>query len=183
MCNKLFSLESFNNSYIELQQYSHYLFDRFGKSVLNNINVVFWAKDGNGTPCLVEGCYNYWAGDQELTLLDIFNGFKPEKFLSRLQDYYLRTLGENEEEYNDGDYTEDSFLEYGWEYSTVEQGNLFYGRANYVEGSVFGEVIGVRFSCDVKECGGLEESEYINKEGLEKLAESIKNKTVEKPRW
>lgn len=80
---------------------------------------------------------------------------------------------------------EESFLSYGWEYSTVNQGNLFYGRTNHVEGPTFGEVIMVGGSSeDIREWDGNYESEEdINEKGLRKLADAIAQGKTESPRW
>ena len=237
------SQDNFEQAYLELQSVAKKLVKEYGEEVTDEMNVVFWAKDGDGTPCLVEGAYNYWSGDAELTMTEIANGERPNGFISKLDrfiekepEYVAMFLAEHvahavrddlnlgadwqelrdimwkegdmgidfdalvsyvrdnfdvdEDDIDEMDYDsyaadhEESFLSYGWEYSTVNQGNLFYGRTNHVEGPTFGEVIMVGGSSeDIREWDGNYESEDINEKGLRKLADAIAQGKTESPRW
>lgn len=226
----------------ELQRYARKLKRQYGKEITDQMNVVFWAKDDNGTPCLCEGFYNNWCGDSELTISDLAEGCSPEMFLSKIQAYIdrepefiLEYLSEKvirgiiedlslsfnwvdlqkvfyNKEKRDfnydalyeavkselGDKTKEDFIElcksyeedsnesfinYGWEYSPVEQGNLFWGRSTCKSGPTFGEVIGIGWTEDIREWDGARDEEEINKDGLLSLAEAIKTGTTEPLRW
>lgn len=233
----------FEASIRELQKLARDIRSEYGDDVADEINVVFWAKDGTGTPCLVEGSYNYWSGDEELTFSELADGAVPSSFISKLDRYiekepeyiamflaehvanavrddlnldadwqelkdimwkegdrdidfdalvsYVRdNFDVDEDDLDEMDYDsyaadhEESFLSYGWEYSTVNQGNLWYGRTNHVEGPTFGEVIMVGGSSeDIREWDGAHSEEDINEKGLRKLADAIAQGKTERPRW
>lgn len=84
------SQDNFENAYRELQSFAKKLVKEYGEEVTDEMNVVFWAKDENGTPCLVEGAYNYWSGDAELTITEIANGASPNGFISKLDKCIAR---------------------------------------------------------------------------------------------
>lgn len=239
------SQDNFENAYRELQSFAKKLVKEYGEEVTDEMNVVFWAKDENGTPCLVEGAYNYWSGDAELTMTEIANGASPNGFISKLDkcidrrgayvaEYYAEAVAEDVIDrfdldiyrtdlqsiiWNDGDTSVDfqalisylrddcgieiddedrliddienscgdhdnAIIEYGWEYSTVEQGNLWYGRSNHADGPIFGEVVLIGgYSENIREWDGNDAREDINEKGLRKLADAIAQGKTERPRW
>lgn len=239
------SQDNFEQAYRELQSFAKKLVKEYGEEVTDEMNVVFWAKDENGTPCLVEGAYNHWSGDAELTMTEIANGERPNGFISKLDkcidrrgayvaEYYAEAVAEDVIDrfdldisrmdlqsiiWNDGDTSVDfqalisylrddcgieiddedrlidaienscgdhdnEIIEYGWEYSTVEQGNLWYGRSNHADGPIFGEVVLIGgYSENIREWDGNDEREDINEKGLRKLADAIAQGKTERPRW
>lgn len=237
------SKSNFDSAFSELKDLAQKLKKEYGEKVTDEMHVVFWAKDNTGTPCLVQGTYNHWSGDEELTMTEIADGDRPNSFLSKL-DKCINKEGENvayfyaeavgkyiKDEYDvddsvaelrdvlykagstDVDFDalvshlkdegfeiedEDNFIEecaqacgdkdhsiivYGWEYSTVNQGNLFYGRTNHVDGPDFGEVVTLYETENIREWDGNYGAEDINEKGVRKLAEAIKKGTIEAPRY
>ena len=174
------SLRLFGEVYCELQTFARFLLNKYGREVTDEINVIFWAKDENGTPCLVEGAYNYWIGDDEMTLSDVAEGACPKDFMDRLEKCidnmgkYVSELAESEEDYDDL-----SCVRFGWEYATTNQGNLFWGRSNVKKRQSFCEVI---YAYGDTDCAELE-SNTFNKDSLLSLVKAIKDNTVEKPRY
>ena len=235
-CRESFDSEdSFNSAFNDLVQCAKRMLNKYGKDVTDEINVVFWAKDGDGTPCLVNGAYNYWSGDAELTLTEIADGEKVNNFVKKIDAYikkepdYLKEYlvedvvnnvvdefdldinsrdlldkignttdykslyriikgslnGISEEDFFDFCYSaeenssfDSGLVEYGWTYSTVNQGNLWYGRSNSVKGLIFCEDIFA--SRDSSEAYV---NDDINQKGLEDLARKIKNGTQERLRY
>lgn len=235
------SQDSFESSLKELQDIARQIRDEYGEEVTDEMNVVFWAKDDDGTPCLVKGAYNYWSGDAELTMTELADGASPDGFIKDLDEYIAKApefiaeylaeyvaesvieefnldadrwelqeimwkQGDTGVDYNalynaikdelDG-MDEDEFVEhcqedfepdhdrsgvdYGWEYSTVNQGNLFYGRSNHVDGPTFGEEIYLWDSIDMNDEFGIDIE--LNEDGLWDLAEKIANNETESPRY
>ena len=76
--------DTFESSFAALQRVAQKLVKEYGEDVTDEMNVVFWAKDQSGTPCLADGAYNHWSGDEEITITEIANGVKPERFISKL---------------------------------------------------------------------------------------------------
>jgi hypothetical protein len=233
-CNeRVDSKTDFDSSYTNLKVLARQLKKEFGKEVTDEINVVFWAKDEDGAPCLVNGAYNYWSGDAEYTLSEIADGAYPRDFMKALDKYiedlpsYLREItaenvadalihtynldidrrelqeiidnvhfdyeklydvlsrshelkGDKHKFFNFCSDAEEmvSDCKYGWEYSTVEQGNLWYGRSNSVKGPVFYE----RIDMFDHNADDFNESD-INESGLRRLAEKIAKHTTERPRY
>lgn len=234
------SQDSFESSIKELQDIARKIRDEYGEEVTDEMNVVFWAKDDDGTPCLVEGAYNYWSGDEELTMTELADGASPDGFIKALDEYIAKEpefiaeylaehvargvidefdldadwgelqdimwkRGDTGVDYNalydaikdelDGmdedefvDHCQQEFevdhdhseVDYGWEYSTVNQGNLFYGRSNHAKGPTFGEEINLWDSIDLNDEFGFEID--LNEDGLWDLAEKIANNETESPR-
>ena len=226
--------DTFDETYRELQKVARELVKEYGKEVTDEMNVVFWAKDQNGTPCLVEGSYNRWSGDAELTITEIAEGSTPDGFIKALdkcfvdsvsyindlaiervvdalnKEYELRlgygdlegidyeTLYDNLIEDGEGipddkdDFVEfcheketenmDETFAFGWEYSTVKQGNLFYGRSNsnFAKGCTF--LVSVSMFGETEDCSYAGETD-IDEVGLQKLADAIASGKTESPRW
>lgn len=226
--------DTFESSFADLQRVAQKLVKEYGEDVTDEMNVVFWAKDGDGTPCLVNGAYNYWSGDAELTITEIAEGSKPDGFIKALdkcfvdsvpylnelatenvvdalnKEYGLRlgtgdlegidyeTLYDNLiEDGEDIPDDKDDFVEFcqekemedfdeafafGWEYSTVEQGNLFWGRtnSNFAKGCTF--IVTVDLFGQTDDCSYAGETD-VDEKGLRKLADAIANHTTERPRW
>ena len=241
------SIESksrFDSSFEQLKSLAKRLQKEFGKQVTDEMIVVFWAKDDEGTPVLVKGAYNYWTGDEELTMTEIAKGAYPSTFMKNLDAYvekepefiseylseevangiidaydleehfldlqkvmwkrgavgvdykalykYMKDKHDIKEDFDDFldtcyDLEADhdvSIVEYGWNYSTKEQGNFWYGRSNHVKGPVFGEVISIDESQDIVGWGGYDlDNSDINEKGVRRLARNIKNGTTERPRY
>ena len=235
--------DTFDETYRDLQKVAKELVKEYGEEVTDEMNVVFWAKDQYGTPCLVEGAYNYWHGDEEITITEIANGVRPKSFLSKLDKCFVDVvpwIAENcaekviesaADEYNldidraevmdqcfsgtldygafyayiienfgdiDDDDDEDEFVAncqdryeseyfdetfaFGWEYSTVNQGNLFYGRSNsdFAKGCTF--LVSVNMFGETDDVSYAGETD-IDKEGLKRLANAIDSGKTESPRW
>lgn len=233
--------DTFEKSYAELQSFAKELVKEYGEEVTDEMNVVFWAKDQQGTPCLVNGSYNKWAGDGELTMTEIADGANPDWFLSALDKcfkedvpwiakncaekvidsaakeynldidraevmeqcfsgtldyeafyaYIVDTFGDiddDEEEFvsNCQDSWESDYFDevysFGWEYSTVNQGNLFYGRSNsdFAKGCIF--LVSVSMFGETEDCSYVGETD-IDEDGLQKLADAIDSGKTESPRW
>lgn len=233
--------DTFEQTYAELQAFAKELVKEYGEEVTDEMNVVFWAKDQQGTPCLVKGAYNYWSGDDEMTMTEIANGDKPSGFLSALDKcfkeavpwiaeycaekviefaaeeynldlnrgdvmkqcfeggldyeafyaYIVENFGDiDDDEYEfvsncqerwESDYF-DEVYSFGWEYSTVKQGNLFYGRSNSDTAR------GCTFLVSVSMFGETDDCSYagntvIDEKGLHKLADAIAQGKTERPRW
>ena len=233
--------DTFDETYRELQKVAKEFVKEYGDEVTDEMNVVFWAKDQDGTPCLAEGAYNAWSGDEELTITEIANGMKPERFISKLDkcfvdavpyiaencarhvidrvnedygldlsfdevkescfdglldyealyDYIIETYDEIEDDMDDfvsscqdsyeSDYFDESYS-FGWEYSTVNQGNLFYGRSNsdFAKGCIF--IVSVSMFGETDDCSYAGETD-IDEDGLQKLADAIDSGKTESPRW
>ena len=233
--------DTFESSFASLQRVAQKLVKEYGEDVTDEMNVVFWAKDQSGTPCLVDGAYNRWSGDEEITITEIANGVKPERFISKLdkcfaeavswiaetcakkvinfaaKEYNLN-LDRSEvmeqcfsgtldyeafydyivENYGDIDDDEDEFVSncqdrwesnyfdevysFGWEYSTVKQGNLFYGRSNsdFAKGCTF--LVSVNMFGETEDCSYAGETD-IDEGGLRKLADAIDSGKTESPHW
>ena len=85
------SEESFNDMFEELKEVAKELKEKYGKEVTDAIEVIFWAKDEDGTPCLVNGAYNYWSGDAFMSLTEIADGEYPDSFVKELDEYIQET--------------------------------------------------------------------------------------------
>lgn len=233
--------DTFEQTYAELQAFAKELVKEYGEEVTDEMNVVFWAKDQVGTPCLVKGSYNRWAGDGEMTMTEIADGHNPDGFLSALDKcfkeavpwiaencaekvidfaakeynldldsgdvmeqcffgtldyevfyaYIIENFGDiddDEEEFvsNCQDHWESDYVDevysFGWEYSTVRQGNLFYGRSNsdFAKGCTF--LVSVMMFGETEDCSYAGETD-IDEKGLRKLADAIDSGKTESPRW
>lgn len=187
------SLESFHEKLDELEQVAQELVDKYGKEVTDNMNVIFWAKDENGTPVLVEGDYKYWSGDEEITISEIAEGERPVDFEKKLKKAFIEIpeinyqIAVEEDDLPDPEVANlETFILFGWEYATTKQGNLYMqGRVNHIEGPDFGEVFvddGFAHS-NLRDYDGDHEAEDINEKGLQKLAKAISSGTTEQPRF
>lgn len=86
-CESFGSETSFNEKFDELKDVAKELKEKYGEEVTDAIEVIFWAKDEEGTPCLVKGAYNYWSGDDFMSLTEVADGEYPSDFVDKLDEY------------------------------------------------------------------------------------------------